>query len=148
MVAISTGVALAQEMFVTSGSGGKSDKASLSWVVGGGIAQGQNDAAPVLSPDVICKAQVALSLKELSPVIRVNVYPNPVMEFVNVTVDGEELQGGKVFLTDMSGNRIITETLNSNEAKLYVSSLASGIYMVNAVDKFGEYRMSVKVVKK
>ena len=67
MIAILTsGSMFAQEMFVSSGAMGKSNKASLSWVVGGGISQGQAEVAPMLVSEVIAKENKALATKKIN----------------------------------------------------------------------------------
>lgn len=145
---LTTGFAVAQEMFVTSGSAGKSDKASLSWVVGGGISQGQIEAAPVCVSEVIAKEQKATKVNQVAVSFDVKVYPNPVTERINIMSKSEELMGGKAVLTDMSGKKVMVQDITSQNTQLAVASLSTGMYMVNVIDKYGKYSESIKVVKK
>lgn len=147
-VILATSSLKAQEMFISSGSAGKSDKATLSWVIGGGIAQNQNDVSPAFISEVIAKENVALAVKETMADLSVSVYPNPAVEVINVKSIGSDFVGGRIILSDLSGNRVLEENVNSVNTSLYVSSLASGIYMVSAVDKYGKYAQSIKVIKK
>lgn len=145
---LTTGFAVAQEMFVTSGSAGKSDKASLSWVVGGGISQGQIEAAPMHVSEVFAKEQKATKAKQVAVGFEVKVYPNPVTERINISNKADELMGGKVMLSDMSGKNLMVQDIISETTQFAVASLPTGMYMINVIDKYGKYSESIKVVKK
>lgn len=143
-----TGTLGAQEMFVSSGSEGKSTKASLTWVVGGGIVAGQNDASPFLTPEVLKNNNIALKLKDnLNTDVQISVYPNPVTEFVNVNMMNSELIGGDVIITDISGKEVLTERMEKTKMSLPVTSLSKGVYTVCMTDRFGKQTGSVKIVK-
>lgn len=142
-----TGTMAAQDMFVSSGAEGKSTKGTLTWVVGGGISVNQNDASPVLTPEVYEKQKIALSLNDNFSSVEVSTYPNPVTEFVNIQMKNDQMRGGKVIITDMSGQSVLSGVLESETTSLLVSSLASGIYIVNTIDRFGANSGSVKIVK-
>jgi hypothetical protein len=96
-----TGTMAAQDMFVSSGAEGKSTKGTLTWVVGGGISVNQNDASPVLTPEVYEKQKIALSLNDNFSSVEVSTYPNPVTEFVNIQMKNDQMRGGKVIITDV-----------------------------------------------
>ncbi|MFB6319166.1 T9SS type A sorting domain-containing protein [Saccharicrinis sp. FJH54] len=142
-----TGTMAAQDMFISSGAEGKSDKASLTWVVGGGISVSQNDASPVLTPEFYESQKTALSLKANLPAVEVGVFPNPVTEYVTVSVKNDRMKGGKVYISDMSGKNILSGELEKENTKLIVSSLASGIYTVNTFDRYGNNSGATKIVK-
>ncbi|MFC0878334.1 T9SS type A sorting domain-containing protein [Saccharicrinis sp. FJH2] len=147
-IVLFSGTMAAQDMFVSSGAEGKSAKASLTWVVGGGISANQNDASPVLTPDIYENQKIALSLKNSLPAAEISVYPNPATEYVNIHMKNNQLKGGHVVISDLSGKNVLSEELNSEKTSLLLTSLASGVYTVNTLDKFGNISGSVKIVKK
>ena len=148
MIVFTSTIINAQEMFVTSGSAGKSAKGSLSWVVGGGIVNAQNSVSPVLAPEISKKQKVALSLKDNLNKSSISVFPNPVVEVININTTNNDLIGGQVSITDMAGNHVISQEISDKSLQLQVASLSTGMYVVNTVDKFGKYTESVKIVKK
>lgn len=143
-----TGSAFAQNMFVSSGSEGVNDKASLTWVVGGGIVANVNEVSPALTPEVLKDQNIQLRLKDNLGDITLSVYPNPVAKYVNVKLNNTKLTGGYVIITDLSGNRVLSEKVDSKNINLFVESLASGMYCVSTTDKMGNTIGSTKIVKK
>lgn len=75
-------------------------------------------------------------INELS--FEMNVYPNPVVDVLNVSAPGES---GQLLLTDLSGN-VISETIFNNSTSLDASQLGSGAYIVQLIDTEGNIARS------
>lgn len=75
-------------------------------------------------------------IKELS--FDMNVYPNPVVDVLNVSSPGES---GQLLLTDLNGN-VINETIFTNSTSLDASQLGSGAYIVQLIDTDGNIARS------
>ena len=86
--------------------------------------------------------QVPSSLsKENFSIQNSNLYPNPTNSIFNVEIPNEVVKLVTIF--DLSGKKL----LESNQQKIDVSSLASGIYMVNIETESGKIGVS-KLIKK
>ena len=75
-------------------------------------------------------------IKELS--FEMNVYPNPVVDVLNVSAPGES---GQLLLTDLNGN-VISETIFNNSTSLDASQLGSGAYIVQLINTEGNIARS------
>jgi hypothetical protein len=68
------------------------------------------------------------------------VYPNPVVDQLNVVVDQSSI-GTEYTITDMSGKILIKDQIPSQEFKIDMSGLSGGVYKI-------EIGGSVKLIKK
>lgn len=78
-------------------------------------------------------------IKELS--FEMNVYPNPVVDVLNISAPG---MAGQILLTDLNGN-VINETNFNNSTSLDASQLSSGAYIVQLIDTEGNIARSTFV---
>jgi|GEM_PF-7005244 len=61
----------------------------------------------------------------------ISLYPNPANDFVNLTIDGvQTISPEDIRILDMSGRLVKTFTLESRSAKIDVSNLDAGVYIV------------------
>lgn len=70
-------------------------------------------------------------------------YPNPVKDILNIT-DADEIKSVSVY--DLTGRKVKVQSVNAKEAKINLSDLSSGNYVVH-VETSKEVR-SVKIIKK
>jgi hypothetical protein len=61
------------------------------------------------------------------------VYPNPASESVNLILANTDATGFDVAVVDVLGKTILKSNFQSNEAKLDITSLNSGVYFINVV---------------
>jgi hypothetical protein len=61
------------------------------------------------------------------------VYPNPVQQEMVITIGGT-VQEGTITVLDMTGKLLKTQTVNSNTAKVNVTELPAGMYIVQYTD--------------
>ena len=66
-------------------------------------------------------------------VATMTVYPNPASERAIVAVSGVE-SGAKIFVSDMQGRIILTDTMAADTYELSVENLASGVYYIRVID--------------
>jgi hypothetical protein len=71
------------------------------------------------------------------------VYPNPFETKVIVT---SNLMTGEILILDMNGSVVVKETISSSQTELDLSSLASGVYMMQASN--GSELFRTRIVKK
>jgi len=60
-----------------------------------------------------------------------SVSPNPATDFLNVTINDELRQGGKLSIFDFKGSKLMDKSLTANTEKLNISTLKRGIYLLN-----------------
>lgn len=148
LIMITTLTTSAQEMFVASGSVGTSGKASLSYVIGGIIVDDSNSTLPILSPVVNSNVTTVTALDRAQKQLPFNVYPNPAID--NVQVDmGQSFSGlGEITIYDMSSSIVKQQSLMTSRTSINISSLNSGVYLVQVTDNNGEYSKVERLVKK
>lgn len=67
--------------------------------------------------------------ENLTPNLKLTVFPNPVKELLNLKVEGE-FQSYQVSLTDITGKVFFTKTINESNSQLNFSDYPKGIYML------------------
>ncbi|MBS1585096.1 MAG: T9SS type A sorting domain-containing protein [Bacteroidetes bacterium] len=73
------------------------------------------------------------------------VYPNPAIDKVNVNISGNRAKNAHLSVTDLAGRLLINVPMDDSKAVVDMSSLASGVYMVNYSDD--ERKETVKLTK-
>lgn len=90
-------------------------------------------------------------LNELGSGLRVQIYPNPAPDQVNLRFTGERPEKLQLQVTDLSGRTLITRSLvsgnNGNEIQLDLRALPAQTYMLRVVNANGEIRARQKFVK-
>jgi len=79
------------------------------------------------------------------------VYPNPAVDYLNISINSQEISTYQIKLTDMSG-RVIgnTETLvdkGEKTIRFSTSHIASGIYNLSVSNEFEHKTFSVRIVR-
>ena len=86
------------------------------------------------------------TITENKPAADVQIYPNPVNQFLNlVAINGFELTGKFITLSNVSGSVVLQKRIASNTDKVNVSSLARGVYVLTITD--GKDKKVLKLVK-
>lgn len=143
---ISTVSLSAQDMFVSSGSVGVSGKASLCYVIGGIVV---NEAAP-LTPVIHSKLKklgMTTSVETTKNDVTLNIYPNPTSDFVNIRLNDSFSGTGKVTIFDMSSSIVNSENILNQNARVDVSNLIAGVYLVKVEDSMGQFSEVKRIVK-
>ena len=78
---------------------------------------------------------------------KVNVYPNPTTEYINIKLEEMSEMKLMMYLTDLTGRMIEARTLYSIETRLEFNSIAPGKYILNITSEDGKVNESFKIVK-
>lgn len=80
---------------------------------------------------------------------QINLYPNPVVNYLNIRFKKNESVNYQLQLFDINGKQIIKTSLNSqnNNHKLDVSLLSNGIYVLSISSVETNYKKSFKIIK-
>lgn len=110
--------------------------------------QGTNSVASTIKiDDYTISATPTINLLSVGKFANENnfsVYPNPVSDFVNVQSGTNAIE--KVSVTDLNGRTVKTISTSGTEARINISDLASGVYMLNINSDNGS--VTKKIVKK
>jgi hypothetical protein len=85
------------------------------------------------------------SSPEITQTGLLKIYPNPVTDFVNVSVLGAIDRQSVINVVDVNGNIVMTTKLNSNIQRINVAALPKGVYMLRVNN--GTSKLSSKFVK-
>ena len=66
------------------------------------------------------------SIKEDNQLSKINIYPNPFSNYVNIDLPNEDIAGVMISLIDISGKKVLQESLNNGTLNL--SMLPEGFY--------------------
>lgn len=89
-------------------------------------------------------------INDLSKNLQTSVYPNPAKNSLNVTLNWKTPLEASLSLFDINGRTLYNENLSkssSQQVKIDVSHLTSGIYFVNIKTKEGQSTKKVEILK-
>ncbi len=75
---------------------------------------------------------------------RLNVYPNPSSNEINILIEGEDLNNYEIAITNILGQ---VQSAKDNSSVVTISGLAPGVYFISATSKDGKRRFTEKFVK-
>ncbi len=108
-------------------------KCDSSMLESGGVLPTQPETKPVTAP-------------QNKPVAGVQIYPNPVNQYLNlVAINGFELSGKFITLSNASGSVVMQKRIVSNTEKINLSSVNAGIYILTVTD--GKDKKVLKLIK-
>lgn len=130
---------------VVSGLGGPTaGRIALRYYVTDGGGTGANSSTIAVDAVRVSSTFPAGLETELSA--SVNVYPNPASDYINVTI--AQPLDGMIFVYDMNGKTMLTQSCSMQNTSVDMSSLAAGNYLVKiAENNTGRYTMK-SIVKK
>ena len=71
------------------------------------------------------------------PDTKIKLFPNPTADFVNIELHGD-MQIANITIYKINGKKVLHQQINSQQTQLNVSSLASGIYIIEGYTQGGE----------
>lgn len=119
------------------------------------IVQISSNSPPTCPPAMVpltlanCSGTTNVVELENKELIFVQVFPNPTSDKLNIFIDYQKAFSKielKAYLFDLLGNEILSKPINSNNTKIDVSSLPSGIYLFSIAQK-GNFVQSFKIIK-
>lgn len=97
-----------------------------------------------------CSPSVITTINDLNNTkteIAIEVYPNPITQNEFTIELPQEITNGEILIYDLTGNIIIRNKYNSSQTKLDVSSLAKGMYLLQATNENHEIIGTQKIIK-
>jgi hypothetical protein len=79
----------------------------------------------------------------------INIYPNPVKGSLNIGWSGQAMENTSIVITDITGREVSRTVINnsneSGEARVDVSRLAAGVYLVSVKSEQINYRSEILI---
>lgn len=75
-----------------------------------------------------------IRLQEANTSFHLTAYPNPARNNINVHVEGKMAAHPRIIVVDFSGRVLISRELAGSDAKIDLSSITAGIYLIKYVD--------------
>lgn len=96
--------------------------------------------------DDTCEAKQYVSITYYDAAIRVQVFPNPIKDYVSIKVTNAQLNGAELIITDLLGRTIAKQTLLQELTTFSTQDWANGMYVWSLVED-GRLVRSGKLVK-
>lgn len=136
------------EVIASAGDHYDNGTVQLSWTLGEVMIDTYDNGTNILTQGFHQTELAVTSVEENLADIRVNLYPNPTSEFLNVAL-GNNRKDIHLQLFDMNGKLIHKDVINAYETKyvLPMQSVATGKYLVQMQSEDGTMNTTHQVVK-
>jgi len=87
----------------------------------------------IVQSTYLCTVMIPLEISshDFSKSLKVNIYPNPTKDIVYVEIE----ENAKVEISNLQGQIVKTETLNSTTNSIDLNGINSGVYLVKVMTK-------------
>ena len=96
--------------------------------------------------DDTCEAKQYVSITYFDASIKVQVFPNPIQDYVSIKVTNAQLNGAELIITDLLGRTVAKQTLLQELTTFSTQDWANGMYVWSLVED-GRLVRSGKLVK-
>ncbi|UCH13382.1 MAG: T9SS type A sorting domain-containing protein [Bacteroidales bacterium] len=137
----------AQEVITPSASYFETPSMSLTWTIGE-IAIETFTSEDIMLTQGFNQADIIITgiTEELSPGFNIAIYPNPVKDNFNITIEAEQMQELKAELYSMSGTKLLSELIITGNTQINTERLPSAAYILKIYDNLDVIK-SFKVIK-
>lgn len=136
------------EVIASAGDHYENGSVQLSWTLGEVMIDTYDNGTNILTQGFHQTELTVTSVEENLADIRLNLYPNPTSEFLNIDLGNNE-KDINLQLFDMSGKLIHKDVINAYDTKyvLPMQSAATGKYLVQLQSEDGKMNSTHQVVK-
>ena len=105
-------------------------------ILGGAFAQGNGE--------------IGFENSSLEEVNKVEIYPNPSTEFLNIEINNSKMQKPILELYSIIGNvvKIELENITDNKFRINLSSIPAGYYLLSIRDEHTHFKETYKFLKR
>jgi hypothetical protein len=151
LLLFATMVAGAQEISnqVVSNAGGEFNNSgiSMSWTLGEGVIETFSSDEFVLTQGFQQSTFTVTRIDEIvSDLFSVEVFPNPVTDYLNISFSGE-VNDAQLSLYDINGKLIMEQPINESESTVNLSDLPEATYFLKLISSNGKESANFKIVK-
>lgn len=136
------------EVIASAGEHYDNGTTQLSWTLGEVVIDTYDNGSNILTQGFHQTQLTVTSIEENLADIRMNLYPNPTSEFLNIEL-GNNDKDINLQLFDMSGKLIHKDVINAHDTKyvLPMQSVATGKYLVQMQSEDGKMNTTHKIMK-
>ena len=148
IIALSVGTSMAQQTVCTTG-GDAHGNGTISFSVGQPFYIVSDNQTGSLTPGVqqtYSITAIETAATEITPLISMNVYPNPTTDLLTLRIDNETAQHLHYTLTDDNGRCLEKSSVETSLTEIDMSRYTPSVYFINVFS--GKSRLkSFKIVK-
>jgi hypothetical protein len=139
---------ISPEVIASAGEHFDNGTTQLSWTLGEVVIDTYDNGTNILTQGFHQTQLTVTSVEESLSDVRMNMYPNPTSEFLNIELGNNE-KDINLQLFDMSGKLIHKDVINAYDTKyvLPMQSVATGNYLVQMQSVDGKMNSTHKVMK-
>ncbi len=136
------------QVIASAGEHFSNGSVQLSWTLGEVMIDTYDNGNNILTQGFHQTELTVTSIEETLSDIRLNLYPNPTSEFLNIELGNNE-KDINLQLYDMSGRLVHKDVINAYDTKyvLPMQSVATGKYLVQMQSEDGKMNTTHQVVK-
>ena len=102
-----------------------------------------DDGGANLGAGAIFKVSMVIGIEEYSERSRINIYPNPAHTTFTISLDGLNIENGKLNIYDVTGREVYSDILRNTKYEIQ-STFSAGVYLVKV--QAGDRVVTEKVV--
>lgn len=139
---------ISPEVIASAGEHFDNGTTQLSWTLGEVVIDTYDNGTNILTQGFHQTQLTVTSVEESLSDVRMNMYPNPTSEFLNIELGNNE-NDINLQLFDMSGKLVHKDVINAYDTKyvLPMQSVATGNYLVQMQSVDGKMNTTHKVMK-
>jgi len=143
-----TAQSISPEVIASAGEHFENGSAQLSWTLGEVMIDTYDDGTNILTQGFHQTQLTITSVEETLADIRLNMYPNPTSELLNIVL-GNNRTDIELQLFDMSGKLIHQAKIEANNPKyvLPMNKVAAGNYLIQMQSVDGKFNTTHKIMK-
>lgn len=139
---------ISPEVIASAGEHFDNGTTQLSWTLGEVVIDTYDNGTNILTQGFHQTQLTVTSVEESLSDVRMNMYPNPTSEFLNIELGNNE-KDINLQLFDMSGKLVHKDVINAYDTKyvLPMNKVATGNYLVQMQSVDGKMNTTHKVMK-
>ena len=138
---------ISQEVIASSAGYSETASLSLSWTIGENFTETFSNNDIILTQGFNQGNIIITDISEMVfPEITIAVYPNPVKEYINIRMDTKSTDNLKAEIFSMSGMKLLSESINSNNTGIDIQRLPASDYILR-LSNSDQVLKSFKIVK-
>lgn len=134
---------------VVSAAGGEftGTDISMSWTIGETVTETFSADGIVLTQGFQQSSYTVTRIDDiLSDLFKVDVYPNPVTDYLNINFTGD-VSEASLFLFDINGRLIVKKQVDEFNSVISMSDLPDASYVLKLVSSDGKETVNFKIIK-
>ena len=123
-----------QSILATSGDYFKNETSSISFTIGDLVVDSYLGTSFSITQGFQQSEKTITGIENISKYgLNINIYPNPTTDFVNINIDGDNLENISCILYDIKGQNLVQKPVNKGQLKLDLLQYSPSIYLLKIV---------------